>query len=55
MLGLQSNTAEVFQQVSQEYGKAHTGGTVDDTVVKGQAQRAHQARSEFFAVPNRLI
>ena len=54
MLGLQSNTAEVFQQVSQEYGEAHTGGTVDDTVVKGQAQWAHQARSEFFAVPNRF-
>ena len=51
MLGLQSNAAEVFQQVSQEYGEAHTGGTVDDTVVKGQAQWAHQARSKFFAVP----
>ena len=37
MLGLQSNAAEVFQQVSQEYGKAHTGGTVDDAVVEGQA------------------
>ena len=55
MLGLQSNAAEVFQQVSQEYSKAHTGGTVDDAVVEGQAQWAHQARSEFFAVPNRLI
>ena len=54
MLGLQSNAAEVFQQVSQEYGKAHTGGTVDDAVVEGQAQWAHQARSEFFAVPNRF-
>ena len=54
MLGLQGNAAEVFQQVSQEYGKAHTGGTVDDAVVEGQAQWAHQARSEFFAVPNRF-
>ena len=54
MLGLQSNAAEVFQQVSQEYGKAHTGGTVDDAVVEGQAQWAHQARSKFFAVPNRF-
>ena len=47
MLGLQGNAAEVFQQVSQEYGKAHTGGTVDDAVVEGQAQRTHQARSEW--------
>lgn len=54
MLGLQSNAAEVFQQVGQEYGEAHTGRAVDDTVVKGQAQWAHQARSEFFAVPNRF-
>lgn len=54
MLGLQSNAAEVFQQVSQEYGEAHTGGTVDDAVVEGQAQRTHQARSELFAVPNRF-
>lgn len=54
MLGLQSNAAEVFQQVSQEYGKAHTGGTVDDAVVEGQAQWAHQTRSELFAVPNRF-
>ena len=39
MLGLQGNAAEVFQQVRQEYGEAHTGGTVDDAVVEGQAQR----------------
>ena len=54
MLGLQSNAAEVFQQVSQEYGEAHTGGTVDDTVVKRTGSMAHQARSKFFAVPNRF-
>lgn len=34
--------------------EAHTGGIVDDAVVEGQAQRAHQARGKLFAVPNRF-